>query len=133
MSIKRNIFRHRDPFSNFAWSWTYTTTEEDEYFYSYVNMGIAFGMVLEQYYLRIHKKTFVIEDWQIWEPNPLPPRPARSRSITADGKYWYYTNEGIYLANTIDGDGEEIIDLGYSIDEHFPVPQFEYGYLMEGS
>ena len=126
-TVKVARFNHRDPLSNSAFIYTYPTTEADDWLYSQITMGRNFGMVLERYWIKWHKKTFnIVELTEL----TFPPHPGVSRSITSDGKYFWSDTANIYISDTIDGAGTPIFYLGYSVDQMFPVQEFQYGYLL---
>lgn len=126
-TVKVAQFNHRDPLSNSAFIYTYPTTEADDWLYSQITMGRIFGMVLERYWIKWHKKTFnIVELTEL----TFPPHPGVSRSITSDGKYFWNDTANIYISDTIDGAGTPIFSFGYSADQMFPVQEFQYGYLL---
>lgn len=122
--IKSNRFNHRDPASNSCFVTVLPTTKEEEYYYVSLMMGINFGAILERYWLKIHKVTFVMTE--IAE-SQFPPHPGIPYSTTENDLLWW-PNSGGYIAS-VSQDGTTWYDAFYTgptNDYWFPLHKWHY-------
>lgn len=122
--LKSNIFRSRDKFSNMAFLTDIrSTTNDDDYYYVIAWMGIYYGMLLEKYWLKIHKKTFEFIELTEAEYPPFVPTPYH---ITANNLSWRRVSTAIYVQPV--GGGEEVVayNTGPTDDYWLPVQDYHY-------
>jgi len=122
--IKRNVFYHRNPASNIAFVIIQQTTDENPYYYLRALMGINYGTILEQYWLRVHKQTFVFEELTEAE---YPPNPGVGYSITANNLQWQVLPSPSYQAIVTDGFKTFVaFYTGPTLDSWLPVQGWHY-------
>jgi len=104
---------------NFAFCDTYPSRDTDEYFYSHIQAGINFGMVLETHYVRWHKHNFTVEEMNVneWQAQvELAP----AQTITVDGKIWWWEANQCWVSEA-GGEPIAVFFTGATSEQWFPV------------